>query len=168
MPKSVFNKDYQFLPHSELLSFEEIEKIAAVFVKLYFVKRQLVFLDERSVGGGVLHGHSEDLDAGLVQGRHGFIQYQQLRRRNQPLGQQYPLALATGIWLIHQRGATAGLRFSASRADVAPGRSGLGTQIVQSLVQDLRGRITWEPAQPRGTRVRFVARLRPLTREGSL
>ena len=53
-------------------------------------------------------------------------------------------------------------------ADFAPGRSGLGTQIVQSLVQDLRGRITWEPAQPRGTRVRFVARLRPLTREGSL
>jgi two-component sensor histidine kinase/PAS domain-containing protein len=51
--------------------------------------------------------------------------------------------------------------------DFAPGRSGLGTQIVQSLVQDLRGRITWEPAQPRGTRVRFVARLRPLSREGS-
>ena len=52
-------------------------------------------------------------------------------------------------------------------ADFAPGRSGLGTQIVQSLVQDLRGRITWEPADPRGTRVRFVARLRPLSRESS-
>ncbi len=47
----------------------------------------------------------------------------------------------------------------------APGRSGLGTQIVQSLVQDLRGRITWETAKPRGTRVRFLARLRPLRRE---
>jgi two-component sensor histidine kinase len=48
-----------------------------------------------------------------------------------------------------------------------PGRSGLGTQIVQSLVQDLRGRITWKAASPRGTEVRFVARLRPLGREGS-
>jgi two-component sensor histidine kinase len=43
-----------------------------------------------------------------------------------------------------------------------PGATGLGTQIVQSLVQDLRGRIVWEPAEPRGTRVRFAARLRPL------
>jgi two-component sensor histidine kinase len=51
--------------------------------------------------------------------------------------------------------------------DFAPGRSGLGTQIVQSLVQDLRGRITWEPAEPQGTRVRFVARLRPLSRDAS-
>jgi hypothetical protein len=36
---------------------------------------------------------------------------------------------------------------------------------VQSLVQDLRGRITWEAAKPRGTRVRFLARLRPLSRD---
>jgi len=43
-----------------------------------------------------------------------------------------------------------------------PDRAGLGTQIVTSLVQDLRGRITWERAKPRGTTVRFVARLRPL------
>jgi two-component sensor histidine kinase/PAS domain-containing protein len=49
--------------------------------------------------------------------------------------------------------------------DFRPGRSGLGTQIVQSLVQDLRGRITWETAKPRGTRVRFLARLRPLGRD---
>jgi two-component sensor histidine kinase len=49
--------------------------------------------------------------------------------------------------------------------DFSPGRSGLGTQIVQSLVQDLRGRITWEAAKPRGTRVRFLARLRPLSRD---
>ncbi len=46
-----------------------------------------------------------------------------------------------------------------------PGASGLGTQIVESLVQDLRGRIVWEPVEPHGTRVRFVARLRPLARE---
>lgn len=41
--------------------------------------------------------------------------------------------------------------------------SGLGTQIVQSLVADLQGRITWEPVSPRGTRARFTAGLRSLT-----
>jgi two-component sensor histidine kinase len=41
--------------------------------------------------------------------------------------------------------------------------SGLGTQIVQSLVADLQGRIVWEPASPRGTRVWFSASLRPAT-----
>jgi len=44
--------------------------------------------------------------------------------------------------------------------------SGLGTQIVQSLVQDLEGSITWSDAQPHGTRVRFTARLRPLPGDG--
>ena len=40
--------------------------------------------------------------------------------------------------------------------------SGLGTQIVQSLVQDLRGTIRWSPAEPHGTQVTFTAALRPL------
>ena len=44
-----------------------------------------------------------------------------------------------------------------------PPGSGLGTQIVQSLIADLQGRIAWEPATPRGTRARFTASLRPLT-----
>jgi two-component sensor histidine kinase len=52
-------------------------------------------------------------------------------------------------------------------ADFKPGGSGLGTQIVQSLVQDLRGRITWDAAKPHGTRVRFIARLRPLGRDNA-
>jgi len=43
-----------------------------------------------------------------------------------------------------------------------PAASGLGTQIVTSLVQDLRGRITWRSAKPHGTVVRFVARLRSI------
>ena len=51
--------------------------------------------------------------------------------------------------------------------DFKPGGSGLGTQIVQSLIQDLRGRITWDAAKPRGTRVRFIARLRPLGRDNA-
>jgi two-component sensor histidine kinase len=45
-------------------------------------------------------------------------------------------------------------------ADFHPGGTGLGIQIVMSLVQDLRGRIDWNPGDPTGTTVRFVARLR--------
>nr|WP_297355679.1 GTP 3',8-cyclase MoaA [uncultured Caldimonas sp.] len=32
MPKEVFDKDYQFLPHSSLLSFEELARVARLFV----------------------------------------------------------------------------------------------------------------------------------------
>jgi len=32
MPKEVFDKQYSFLPHSSLLSFEEIARLAALFV----------------------------------------------------------------------------------------------------------------------------------------
>jgi GTP 3',8-cyclase len=32
MPKEVFNREYHFLPHSELLSFEEITRLARLFV----------------------------------------------------------------------------------------------------------------------------------------
>jgi cyclic pyranopterin phosphate synthase len=32
MPKEVFDKDYQYLPHSALLTFEEITRVARVFV----------------------------------------------------------------------------------------------------------------------------------------
>ncbi|HXF98295.1 MAG TPA: GTP 3',8-cyclase MoaA [Gaiellaceae bacterium] len=34
MPKEVFGRDYRFLPRRELLTFEEIERVAAVFVRL--------------------------------------------------------------------------------------------------------------------------------------
>jgi cyclic pyranopterin phosphate synthase len=34
MPKEVFNKDYSYLPHGELLNFEEITRLAKVFVGL--------------------------------------------------------------------------------------------------------------------------------------
>jgi two-component sensor histidine kinase len=49
-------------------------------------------------------------------------------------------------------------------AGFRPVLAGLGTRIVTSLAADLRGRIRWENASPRGTRVEFVARLRPLSR----
>ncbi|HQH08142.1 MAG TPA: histidine kinase N-terminal domain-containing protein [Phycicoccus sp.] len=45
-----------------------------------------------------------------------------------------------------------------------PMLAGLGTRIVTSLVQDLQGRIRWENASPHGTRVEFLAKLRPLSR----
>jgi cyclic pyranopterin phosphate synthase len=32
MPKEVFDKDYNFLPHSELLTFEEITRLARIFI----------------------------------------------------------------------------------------------------------------------------------------
>jgi len=32
MPKEVFDRNHRFLPHSELLSFEEITRLARVFV----------------------------------------------------------------------------------------------------------------------------------------
>ena len=41
-----------------------------------------------------------------------------------------------------------------------PKAKGLGSQIVQSLVADLRGKISWGSAEPNGTQVRFTARLR--------
>lgn len=45
-------------------------------------------------------------------------------------------------------------------AGFRPSRAGLGTRIVTSMVQDLRGTIRWEDARPKGTRVTFSARLR--------
>ncbi len=45
-----------------------------------------------------------------------------------------------------------------------PGLAGLGTRIVTSFVQDLRGRIRWEKGDPTGTKVEFVARLRSVNR----
>jgi cyclic pyranopterin phosphate synthase len=41
MPKDVFGRDYPFLPHAELLTFEEIARVARVFVGLGVVKLRL-------------------------------------------------------------------------------------------------------------------------------
>jgi two-component sensor histidine kinase len=49
-------------------------------------------------------------------------------------------------------------------AGFRPVLAGLGTRIVTSLAADLRGRIRWENNTPHGTRVVFVARLRPVGR----
>lgn len=42
---------------------------------------------------------------------------------------------------------------------------GLGTQIVEALISDLRGEIHWETREPHGTVVRFRVRLRGLSAE---
>ena len=34
MPKEIFGKDFQFLPRAEILTFEEIERLARIFVSL--------------------------------------------------------------------------------------------------------------------------------------
>jgi cyclic pyranopterin phosphate synthase len=41
MPKEVFGKDFQFLPRTEILSFEEIERLVRVFVGLGVQKVRL-------------------------------------------------------------------------------------------------------------------------------
>src|SRR4030095_11811115 len=33
MPKNVFDADFKFLPHAELLTFEEIARVAGIFVE---------------------------------------------------------------------------------------------------------------------------------------
>jgi len=41
MPKDVFGRDYPFLPHAELLTFEEIARVASVFIGLGVTKIRL-------------------------------------------------------------------------------------------------------------------------------
>src|SRR5262245_43420927 len=41
MPKDVFDADYRFLPHAELLTFEEITRIARIFVERGVTKLRL-------------------------------------------------------------------------------------------------------------------------------
>ncbi|WAW10047.1 GTP 3',8-cyclase MoaA [Oxalobacter vibrioformis] len=41
MPKQVFGRDFQFIPHSEMLSFEEISRLAGIFVNLGVEKIRL-------------------------------------------------------------------------------------------------------------------------------
>ncbi len=44
-----------------------------------------------------------------------------------------------------------------------PPNSGLGMQIVEALLGDVHGTMSWEKTKPRGTSARFVARLRPVS-----
>ncbi|GAB2911115.1 GTP 3',8-cyclase MoaA [Paraburkholderia jirisanensis] len=72
MPRSVFDKDYPFLPHSALLTFEEIERVARLFVahgveKIRLtggeplLRKNLEFLIERLASLTTPAGHPIDL-----------------------------------------------------------------------------------------------------------
>src|SRR5579864_3187554 len=72
MPRAVFDKDYAFLPHSALLSFEEIERLARLFVahgveKIRLtggeplLRKNLEFLIERLAGLKTPEGRPLDL-----------------------------------------------------------------------------------------------------------
>ena len=60
MPKDVFDKDYAFLPHRDLLSFEEITRLARVFAQLGVQKLRL------TGGEPLLRRHLEALIAQLA------------------------------------------------------------------------------------------------------
>ncbi|MET0508384.1 MAG: GTP 3',8-cyclase MoaA [Burkholderiaceae bacterium] len=60
MPKSVFDRDYAFLPQSSLLRFEEIERVARIFIGLGVEKIRL------TGGEPLLRRHVERLVAGLA------------------------------------------------------------------------------------------------------
>ena len=71
MPKDVFGRDYPFLPHAALLSFEEITRVARVFVALGVRKIRLTGgepLLRRKIEHLVqmLRGISDDLDLTLT------------------------------------------------------------------------------------------------------
>jgi cyclic pyranopterin phosphate synthase len=60
MPKDVFDKDYRFLPQSSLLSFEEITRLARIFIAQGVVKLRL------TGGEPLLRKHLETLIAQLA------------------------------------------------------------------------------------------------------
>jgi len=60
MPKEVFDKDYRFLPHGSLLSFEEITRAARLFVAHGVAKLRL------TGGEPLLRKHLEVLVAQLA------------------------------------------------------------------------------------------------------
>jgi cyclic pyranopterin phosphate synthase len=84
MPKEVFDKDYAYLPHSSLLSFEEITRVAALFVAHGVEKIRL------TGGEPLLRKNIEDLIA-------------QLRRLPTPSGRPLDLTLTTNGSLLARK-----------------------------------------------------------------
>ncbi len=84
MPKEVFDKDFPFLPHRDLLSFEEITRLAAVFARLGVHKLRL------TGGEPLLRRHLEALIA-------------QLAALRTPEGQPLDLTLTTNGSLLARK-----------------------------------------------------------------
>ncbi len=94
MPKSVFDKDYQFLPQSSLLTFEEIERLARIFVNQGVEKIRL------TGGEPLLRKNIEHL-------------IERLARINTPSGKLVDLTLTTNASLLARKAkslADAGLQ----------------------------------------------------------
>ncbi|RIX84665.1 GTP 3',8-cyclase MoaA [Acidovorax cavernicola] len=94
MPKDVFDKDYQYLPHSALLSFEEITRLARLFASHGVRKIRL------TGGEPLLRKHIEGLVA-------------QLAELRTPDGDPLELTLTTNGSLLRRKAAalrTAGLQ----------------------------------------------------------
>ena len=94
MPKEVFDRDYRFLPHAELLSFEEITRVARQFVALGVEKIRL------TGGEPLLRKNVENLVG-------------QLAELRTPSGQPLDLTLTTNASLLARKAralADAGLR----------------------------------------------------------
>ncbi|MDP2006220.1 MAG: radical SAM protein, partial [Rubrivivax sp.] len=94
MPKDVFDKDYKFLPHSSLLSFEEITRVARLFVAHGVVKLRL------TGGEPLLRKHVELLIA-------------QLATLRTPQGEALDITLTTNGSLLERKAqalADAGLK----------------------------------------------------------
>ncbi|MEO6268785.1 MAG: GTP 3',8-cyclase MoaA [Lautropia sp.] len=86
MPKSVFDKDYTFLPQSSLLSFEEITRLTRLFVAHGVEKLRL------TGGEPLLRKHIETL-------------IEQLARIATPAGTPLDLTLTTNASLLHRKAA---------------------------------------------------------------
>jgi cyclic pyranopterin phosphate synthase len=87
MPKSIFDKDYQFLPHKDLLSFEEIERVAREFVALGVEKIRL------TGGEPLLRKNIE-------------ILIEQLARLRTPSGKPVEITLTTNGTLLRKKSRT--------------------------------------------------------------
>ncbi len=94
MPKDVFDKDYKFLPHSSLLSFEELTRVARLFVAHGVVKLRL------TGGEPLLRKHVELLIT-------------QLAALRTPQGEELDITLTTNGSLLERKAqalADAGLK----------------------------------------------------------
>ena len=87
MPKSIFDKDYAFLPHKDLLSFEEIEQVAKQFVALGVEKIRL------TGGEPLLRKNIE-------------ILIEQLARLRTPSGKAVEITLTTNGTLLPKKAKT--------------------------------------------------------------
>jgi len=87
MPKQVFGRDFRFIPHSEMLSFEEISRLATLFVRMGVEKIRL------TGGEPLMRRHVERL-------------IEQLAKLKTPDGRNIDLTLTTNGSLLAKKART--------------------------------------------------------------